>query len=162
VRRLNRDSVVAAVLLIVAGVFFWDTYQWRQTPSYSTMASSVWPRVVLVVFVSLCAIYLVRSLRGGAAAETKGTFLGWAAYYRNALWCYVLFLLFLLTLPYIGMLIGGILFVWSVQAAVGERNVRAQLRHAAVAVVSVGLMWLVFTYAIGVILPEGRLLHLYL
>lgn len=158
-RRLSLDVIVAAVLLIAGGVLFWDTLQWRRTP-FATMASSVWPRFVLVVFFALCAVYLVRSLRRGADGETRRSFREWFAYYRNPLWCYGLFLLFLLTLPYLGMLVGGIAFVWLMQAAVGERTPRAQLRHAAIAIGSVGAMWLVFTYAIGVILPAGSLVHI--
>jgi putative tricarboxylic transport membrane protein len=159
VRRLSLDSIVATVLLLFGGVLFWDTFQWRRTP-YATMASSVWPRFVLLVFFALCAIYLIRSLRRGTADETKRSFVNWIAYYRNPLWCYGLFLLFLLTMPYLGMLVGGILFVWGVQAAVGERTARAHFRHGAIAISSVGFMWLVFTYAIGVILPAGSLVHI--
>lgn len=160
-RRLNRDTVVAAVLLIAGGVLFWDTFQWRRTP-FSTMASSVWPRFVLIVFFALCFVYFVRSLREDAAGEAKGGLRGWVAYYRNPLWCFGLFLLFLVSIPYVGMLIAGVLFVWAVQAAVGDRAMRAQWRHVAIAIASVGFMWLIFTYAIGVILPEGRLVHLFL
>ncbi len=158
-RRLSLDSIVATTLLLAGGVLFWDTFQWRRTP-YSTMASSVWPRFVLVVFFALCAIYLVRSLRRGAGDEVRQSFREWITYYRNPLWCYGLFLAFLVTLPYLGMLVGGILFVWLMQAAVGERSLRASLRHATIAVVAVGFMWLIFTYAIGVILPVGSLVHI--
>jgi putative tricarboxylic transport membrane protein len=161
-RGFNRDSVVAAVLLLVAGVFFWDTFQWRRTPAYSTMASTVWPRFVLTVFAVLCAVYLARSLIEGGKGGAQKSLADWLAYYRNPLWCYGLFLVFLVVMPYLGMLIGGVLFVWAMQAAVGERTLRAQWRHALIAVGSVGFMWLVFTYAIGVILPEGRLVHLFL
>jgi putative tricarboxylic transport membrane protein len=159
VRRLNVDTIVAAVLLMAGGVLFWDTFQWRRTP-FATMASSVWPRFVLVVFFALCTLYFVRSLRQGARGEAGRSVRAWIVYYRNPLWCYGLFLLFLLTLPYLGMLVGGILFVWLVQAAVGGRSVAAQLRYATIAVGSVGFMWLVFTYAIGVILPAGSLVHI--
>ncbi len=158
-RRLSLDSIVATMLLLAGGVLFWDTFQWRRTP-YSTMASSVWPRFVLVVFFALCAIYLVRSMRRGAGDEERRSFREWIAHYRNPLWCYGLFLAFLVTLPYLGMLVGGVLFVWLMQAAVGERSLRAYLRHATIAVVAVGFMWLVFTYAIGVILPVGSLVHI--
>lgn len=159
-RRLNRDSVVAAVLLIAGGMLFWDTFQWRRTP-YATMASSVWPRFVLIIFFALCTVYLIRSLvRGVEAGSTKVTFRGWLAYYRNPLWCYGLFFFFLLTMPYLGMLIGGTLFVWAVQTVVGERTARAQLRHATIAIASVGFMWLVFTYALDVILPAGTLFNI--
>ena len=157
--RLNRDTIVATVLILAGGLLFWDTFQWRRTP-YATLASSVWPRFVLVVFFALCAVYLVRSLVSASANEPKTTFLGWVDRYRNPLWCFGLFLLFLLTLPYLGMLVGGILFVWLVQAVIGERTIRAQWRHAAIAIASVGFMWLVFTYALDVILPAGSLVHI--
>ena len=158
-RRFSLDAIVAAVLLIAGGVLFWDTFQWRHTP-FATMASSVWPRFVLVIFFALCAIYLVRSLVRGPGDEVRRSLREWLAYYRNPLWCYGLFLAFLMTLPYLGMLVGGIMFVWLVQVIVGERGLGAQVRHAAIAVASVGFMWLVFTYAIGVILPAGSLVHI--
>ena len=49
----------------------------------------------------------MRQARGAA-------FKGWLGRYRNALACYGLFLVFLLTLPWLGMLIGGTLFVFAV------------------------------------------------
>jgi putative tricarboxylic transport membrane protein len=160
VSRLNRDSVVAAVLLIAGGALYWDTYQWRHAP-YATMPSNVWPRFVLIVFFALCALYLLRSLTKGAGKEeSRGGILRWLGYYRNPLWCFGLFFLFLMTMPYFGMLIGGILFVWAVQVVLGEKSLQAHLRHAAIAIGSVGFMWLVFTYAIDVILPAGRLFHI--
>jgi putative tricarboxylic transport membrane protein len=159
VRRLNRDTVVATVLLVAGSVLFWDTFQWRRTP-YATMASSAWPRFVLVILFALCAIYLVRSLVSGGTAGAAGGLRSWLAYYRNPLLCYALFFLFLVTLPWLGMLVDGILFVWAVQAVVGERTLRAQVRYATIAVGSIGFMWLVFTYALDVILPAGRLVHI--
>lgn len=158
-RRLSLDTIVASVLLLAGGALFWDTFQWRRTP-YATMPSSAWPRFVLVLFLALCAIYLVRSLVSRPSKEAGAGIFAWLVYYRNALWCYGLFLLLLVTLPYLGMLIGGTLFVWAVQTAVGSRSLRAQIQHAVVAIASVGFMWVVFTFALGVILPEGRLFHL--
>ena len=70
------------------------------------------------------------------------------------IWCFVLFGGYLLAIPYVGMLIGGVIFVFALLTALG--GVRASLLHAAIAVISVGGMWAVFTFALEVILPTGR------
>ena len=92
--------------------------------------------------------------RGRAAVERpEGS---WIARYRNALWCYGLFALFLISLPYLGMLVGGALFVFACLTALGAPGWRSVPLHAAIAVVSVGAMWAVFTFALRVFLPEGE------
>ena len=77
--------------------------------------------------------------------------------YRNPLWCYGLFLAFLLTLDYLGMLIGGVLFVFCLLTAVGGASKRNLIVHALIAVIMIGAMWALFTYALGVIFPQGEI-----
>ena len=97
-------------------------------------------------------------LEEGADAPGEGGGLrGWFRRYQNALWCYVLFAGFLLSLKYLGMLIGGSLFVFLTLTVLGERSLRAHLRHAAIAVASIAFMWSVFTFGLNVILPQGEL-----
>ncbi len=60
--RLNRDAVIAMVLLVFCGVFFWASFDIRQ-PDYGVLMPSTWPRVVLGVLSLLSLIYLVQSLR---------------------------------------------------------------------------------------------------
>ena len=66
-------------------------------------------------------------MRQGAPGETvdNGGIKGWLGRYRNALWCYALFFLFLATLDYLGMLIGGVLFVFLALSVLGEWSWRA-------------------------------------
>ena len=62
------------------------------------MESSVWPRIVLAVLTVLVLCYLGQSLAQGQA-EAQGprsTVRAWLSRYRNAFWCYGLFLAFLL------------------------------------------------------------------
>ncbi len=56
------------------------------------------------------------------------------------------------------MLLAGIAFVFLTLTAVGTRDPRSLALHVAVAVGAVGLMWGIFTFALGVILPEGEIL----
>jgi hypothetical protein len=163
VKRLNADTVSAVFLLLLTGVFFAATFEIRET-SYGQMGSEVWPRLVLILLGVLSATLLLRSVvspaqRAGSdgteAARSGGGLAGWFARYRNAFICYGLFLLFLLTMPWLGMLIGGVLFVFLMLCALGGWQPRQLLIHALVAAASVGAMWAVFTFGLRVILPQG-------
>lgn len=155
--RLNRDTVCALVILLAGGVFFWATFHIPDM-QYESLGSDVWPRFILVLLFLLAFGYLFQSLKQGADEVGEGGgLLGWVRRYRNALWCYGLFFLFLLTLDYLGMLIGGVLFVFLTLTALGDRTLRAHAIHAAVAIISVVLMWSIFTFGLKVILPQGEI-----
>ncbi len=161
--RLNRDAVIAIVLLVFCGVFFWASFDIRQ-PDYGVLLPSTWPRVVLGVLSLLSVIYLVQSLRQGADAEEEEApdrepgIRGWVLYWRNPLWCFGLFFAYLATLPVLGMLIGGVSFVFVLLNVLGGWDRKNLVLHAAVALLAVGGMWSLFTFGLGVLLPPGMIL----
>ena len=156
--RFNRDVYIAIVLLLLCGVFFAASFDIREI-DYGILMPAAWPRVILVALSILSLVYLVQSLRRGAPEERgeRLSFKGVVSKYRNPLWCYGLFLLFLLTLDYLGMLIGGVLFVFCLLTAIGGVSRRNLIVHALIAIVMVGAMWALFTYALGVIFPQGEI-----
>ena len=166
--RLGRDAVIAIVLLMACGILFWSTFDIR-TPDYGQLKPSTWPRVVLGVLTLLSVIYLVQSLRRGPApgddpdedddgpARAPGL-IGWILYWRNPIWCFGLFFAYLVTLPFLGSLIGGVAFIFTLMGVLGGWSARNLLQHAALALISVGGMWSVFTYGLGVILPPGEII----
>ena len=64
---------------------------------------------------------------------------GWLAYYRNPITCFVVFALFLISLPVLGMLIGGVGFVFVLMGMLGGWAPRQLAVHAVVALATVGL-----------------------
>ena len=88
--------------------------------------------------------------------DPKGL-IGWIAYWRNPIWCFALFFAYLATLPVLGSLIGGVLFVFTLMGALGGWSPRNLVQHSALALISVGGMWGIFTYGLGVILPPGEI-----
>ena len=62
--RLNRDTVIAVILMLFCGVFFWASFDIRE-PDYGVLPPSAWPRVILGLLALLSVIYLVQSLRRG-------------------------------------------------------------------------------------------------
>ena len=161
--RINRDVVIAIVLLAFCGVFFWASFDIRQ-PDYGVLMPSTWPRVVLGVLAFLSLIYLVQSLRAGPD-ERDGeqgppltNFRDWIYYWKNPIWCFVLFFAYLATLPVLGMLIGGVTFVFVLLGALGGWDRKNLVLHAAVALLAIGGMWSLFTFGLGVLLPPGMIL----
>ena len=159
-RGVNRDTVIAIVLLLFCGVGYYETLQIRKT-SYGSMGSEVWPQAILAILAVLTLIYLAQSVRSTTGVRIGGGdgLRGFVIKYQNALWCYALFTVFVYFLPYLGMLIGGVLFVFLTLTAIGNRDPRSLALHVAVAVGAVGFMWAVFTFALRVILPEGEILN---
>ena len=160
--RIDRDTAVAVILLLVCGIFYLATFSIRDM-GYETLGSEVWPRILLVVLTALCLLYLVLSvIRAAKAREPLGApagggLKGWYDTYSNAIWCFIVFGLFLITLPYLGMLIGGVLFVFVTLTLLGGWEGKKLVTHGAIALFTVGAMWALFTFGLRVILPEGEI-----
>ncbi|MEX2643722.1 MAG: tripartite tricarboxylate transporter TctB family protein [Acetobacterales bacterium] len=160
-QKLNNDTIIALILLMVCGMFFWQA---TLVPDlgYSSMGSAVWPYFILTILTVVSLVYLVQSLRlpppqAGERPSPKEFVLR----YLNPIMCFVIFFLFLVTLPVFGMLIGGGLFVFSTLTALGPLTWRAVRLHLIIALCSVGLMWLIFYYLLGVFLPPGMIIPYY-
>lgn len=158
---LNKDTVIAVVLIAITSVFFWETFNIPEL-GYASMGSEVWPRVIMTPLLILCVVYLVQSFRKKAAADGKSVSLGTViSDYRNSIMCFVIFFVFLLTVEYLGMLIAGVLLTFILLTAIGNRTPKALAMHVAISVVSVGLVWSLFTFVLRVYLPEGELFSVY-
>ena len=157
-KRFNRDSITALLLLVLCGVLFHQTFKIRKVP-FSEMGSEVWPRFVLLALAVLAVIYLFQSMVSPPDKGEPFSLGRWLKTYQNPLSCFGMFLVFLLALPWLGMLLAGILFVFITQTILGGAEPRRLLVHGVVSVVSVGGMWLLFTYALGVVLPRGEFFY---
>lgn len=161
-RRVNSDVLIAVFLLLGCGILFYDTFFYRETP-LAIVKSSVWPRVVLGLLFVFSIIYLIQSLRTAPSSEERKTIVlvDWIRSNQNIFWCYGLFALFLITLPWLGMLIGGGLFVFAVLTAMGKNEMRSHLINAAIAILAMGVMWALFTFGLNVILPQGEIFRVF-
>ena len=159
--RINRDTRVATVLLVLCGIFFWASFDIR-VPDYGALSPSTWPRTILVALTILSLVYLFQSIHKGPdnpddhnGAPKGGGFKGWLIYWQNPIYCFALFLAYLAAMPILGMLMSGILFVFILQCMLGGWQLDRLLPHAGVAVLTVGGMWSIFTYGLDVMLPRG-------
>lgn len=164
--RINRDTVVAIALLVGCAVLAVASFDIRE-PDYGQLSPAAWPRVIVAVLTLLSVIYLLQSIRKGVSEPASdeagdeagpGGIIGFLAYWRNVFWCFALFFFYLLAMPYLGMLIGGLLFVFMLLNALGGWQPKQMALHAAIALVTVGGMWALFTFGLHVLLPPGEIL----
>lgn len=159
--RLNRDTITAIVLLLICGTLFVNTMQ-LDPPMFGQMPAALWPRMILVPLALLSFLLLIKAQRDGAMAdgETK-SFSQWFSYYQAPIGCFFLFFLFLVTMPILGMLIGGLLYVFITLNFLGGWSGPLLVRHGVLSCIFVIGMWAIFTQLLGVFLPEGIILRVY-
>ena len=159
-RRLNRDALTAIALLAICGVYFNATLDLRP-PMFGQLSSAFWPRLILVLLALFSFVLLIQSQRKAALEETpSGGLAAWLRANANPIACFFLFFLFIYTMPILGMLLGGLAYVFLTLSVLGGWEPRRLLLHAAISAFFVIGMWAIFTQALGVFLPEGQLLRL--
>lgn len=159
--RLNADIVISLLLIILSAVLFEQTFEYETVPG-AIIGAKIWPRVVTIFLGGLAILYFLQSVRNTRAAPATTaapwSFSSWLTFNQNVIVCFVLYGVFLVLLPWLGMLLAGMLFVFVVMTYLGEKNPRSYLINLAVAVVTISGMWALFTFGLGVILPQGELL----
>ncbi len=159
---LNRDTIVSILLLLFCGFLIWAGTQIRD-PQFGELSPAAWPKAVTYVLTVFCLVYFLQSIRAGADDPAEADpdrqpgLIGWVRYYSNPIACFALYFLFLLTLPYLGTLIGGVLLVFALLSLLGGFTPKQMLIHGVIAAISVGVMWAIFTFGLGVLLPRGEL-----
>ena len=155
---MNRDTLVALCLLLFCGLAFGATFAVPES-RYSTISAAAWPQFVVAVTAVLTVVYLVESLRDPNSPRL-GAQGGLGAFFRTygtPIACFGLFAAFVAAIPWLGMLLSGFLFVFFMLTLIGERTLSRILLHLAIASVTVGGLWLLFTHVLYVMLPAGRL-----
>lgn len=160
-RIYNRDSVIATIVILFCALSFYETFNIRIMP-FAGVDSRLWPRLVISSITILAVIYFIQSLVrlriNDQHDNTNKSYGDWIEKYSNSIWSFGLFAIFIISIPYLGMLISGILFVFGILTATGSRKFRDLMLHAAISAVTVGSAWVLFVFFLGVILPQGRLL----
>jgi len=156
----NRDTLIAIFLLAFSGLLGWSSLSIRD-PGFGTLSPAAWPQIVVIVLALFSFIYLIQSL-AQKPTETKQAkayqgIAGFFAYYQSPILCFLIYGIYLASLPVLGALIGGILLVFFLLNALGGWSPQALLMHAFCAILSMGFMWLLFTFGLRVILPQGEI-----
>lgn len=159
--KLNRDTATALCLLLICGVMLVNTFQ-MPAPMFNQLPATLWPRLILVPLAILSLLLLIRAQVAEGQDDGPGRSLSeWFAFYRNPIGCFALFFAFLASMPILGMLIGGLIYVFVTLCFLGGWQPKLLVQHALISVLCVVGMWAIFTQLLGVFLPEGILLRVY-
>ena len=153
----NRDSIAALCLILASGGLMLASLEIRE-PDYGVLSPATWPRLIIFILGLLSLIYFIQSMRVPpikASITDRQTLPAFFSYWRNVFYVFIIFGLYLLVLPYVGMLIANMLFSFILLTALG--GWRPIILHACVALMASGGMWLLFTHVLEVFLPRGSL-----
>lgn len=163
---MNRDFWTSLFLLFLSFVLYRES-TFIEDVDYGSMKADVWPTFLVMLLVVLSISMLVKSLieyrqatqsstQDNENAEQTDSVTGWT-WLINPMIVFVLFFLFLITLDYLGMLIGGIFFTFITMTLLGQISWRTVPIYFAISVISISGMWAIFTFGLRVMLPEGVL-----
>lgn len=183
-RKWLSQDVCAAIFLLLLCIVLWIASLQIREPDYGQLSPATWPRIIIGSLGLLSMIFLVQSIAQsrrpkdnlasadniGATTDVKDSLnnplelspsplhpKAFYRYWKNVFWCFTLFGAYLWSLPFLGMLVGACLFVFLLLTALGGWQPRQIFFHAAIALITVGGMWSLFTFGLGVLLPSGSL-----
>ncbi|NBT39225.1 MAG: tripartite tricarboxylate transporter TctB family protein [Alphaproteobacteria bacterium] len=163
---MNRDFWTSLFLIFLSFVLYRES-TFIEDVDYGSMKADVWPTFLVMLLIVLSISMLVKSLmeyrqatqsstQDNENAEQTDSVTGWT-WLINPMIVFVLFFLFLITLDYLGMLIGGIFFTFITMTLLGQISWRTVPIYFAISVISISGMWAIFTFGLRVMLPEGVL-----
>ena len=163
---MNRDFWTSLFLLFLSFVLYRES-TFIEDVDYGSMKADVWPTFLVMLLIVLSISMLVKSVieyrqatqsstQDNENAEQTDPVTGWT-WLLNPMIVFVLFFLFLITLDYLGMLIGGIFFTFITMTLLGQISWRTVPIYFAISVISISGMWAIFTFGLRVMLPEGVL-----
>jgi len=156
------DIIISVFLLCFSGIMINDASNIRDL-GFEGMKADAWPRVVLWLLVIISSVMLGKSYLLFKTEGHKGNnnFKVNFAKFKNALICFGMFIFFLSTLDYLGMLLGGIVFVFGLLTFLGGFSPNLIFKHLTISILSIGFMWMIFTFGLRVMLPEGEILRVW-
>ena len=160
---INKDTIVAVFLLVFCGIMIDSSFN-IEDPGYQGMKASYWPRIILWLLSIMSVVMLVKSVliknKNSTSVSSSLSQINFMKF-KNALICFSMFIFFLTFLEFLGMLIGGILFVFGLLTFLGGFSIKKSINHLFISLVTIGVMWSIFTFGLKVILPEGELLRIW-
>ena len=139
--KIKKDTIVSIFLLIFCGIMINSSY-YIEDPGYQGMKASYWPRIILWLLSIMSLVMLVKSFANKLdyINEVSLSKINYKQF-KNALICFGMFVFFLTFL--------------------GGFSVKKITNHLIISVVTIGVMWSIFTFGLKVILPEGELIRIW-
>ena len=160
---IKKDTIVAIFLLLFCGIMINSSFD-IEDPGYQGMKASFWPTIVLCLLSIMCLVMLIKSVVTEAENNLNSNdtnLINVFFKFKNASICFLMFVLFLAFLDYLGMLIGGVLFVFGLLTMLGGFELKKIINHFIISIITIGIMWSIFTFGLKVILPEGEILRIW-
>jgi putative tricarboxylic transport membrane protein len=153
------DRLIALLLLLVCGFFYWQSSLVRRPPfaAFEALGPETFPRAVMAVLALLGLTLLIRGRGSPVPRISREAFASWLDHYRLPLISLALFPIYALAIPQAGWIAATAVYLVVMQLILKPRR-GAQLAYVLVG--SLALSWLlayVFETYLHVVLPRAGL-----
>lgn len=154
--RGKADGWIGLGLLVFCGVMYTLSWNLPKAP-YGTMGPAYMPNLILGVLAVLSATLMAKGFLA-SAVRSKEPSLGlkdWILKYRNIVYSFLLFFLFVLLLPVLGYVPTSFAFLLILQVLLGPKRWRLAPVYVGVSLGITLFLFLMFRCMLLVILPES-------
>ena len=148
------DRIFAIAVLIVGGLFAYESQSFSEKSGMQTFAPSFFPRVIIAIMFGLAVLLFIQS---AMKADKGQAFLHQVKLYFRQHWrapiLLFCFFMYLASLPFAGFLPATIVFLLIGFSLLGTWKTSFFIRNAVLSVVLAAAIQMVFTNVLNVYLP---------
>ncbi len=153
------DRLIGLVLLVISGLFYWQTYFFKKPPfaQFEQMGSEFFPRGILIGLAIFSFILLVKGQGSLRPSWTMGSMRALFTRYREVLLSLLLFPAYALAIDLVGFLYSTVAYLVVMQLVLKPRWGRGLVYTVAGSAAFTWALVTVFEEYLHVVLPSGTL-----
>jgi len=153
------DRLIGLVLLVISGLFYWDTYHFKRPPfiQFEQMGPEFFPRGILIGLAFFSLILLVRGEGSLLPSWRLGSVRALFTRYREVVLSLLLFPVYALAIDLVGFFYSTIVYLIVMQLLLKPRWGRGLLYTVLGSVAFAWGLVIVFEGFLHVVLPSGTL-----
>jgi len=160
---MGRDAVIGLIIVVMSTLLLFNTME-IPTPPIVPLGPAFYPRILLTLLLIMGLILFIfdifkRKPSGERKEYKKKTlkYVGWLIEYKKVIWSFIVFGLYILSIPIIGFYSTTAIVLVILQGLLGYRELKQLPLFSVISIITTGCVYLIFEKYLMVVFPKGCL-----